>query len=137
MEQPDDINLDDAKARLSAEDLKALQQLLAPQTTLDALYADFAKEELGAGAIGRDPVEAGKAHLRNLHGSVEGFVCGSATVRELVEDKTANTADMIALGAVIAALIDQSPARIVNTTLVAALIVRVGVRKFCAKKWSA
>ncbi len=120
---------------LSREELTTLEKWLDVSLPIETLYADFAQSELGSGAIGRDIVEAGKALLRNLHRSLTDVVCCSSVVKTCVIDKETNTSDMIALAAIIAALIKQSQAQVVNVTLVAALIVRVGIRKFCAKSW--
>ena len=130
-----DITVEEAIARLPPDGLQLMELWTDKTCSLDNLYADFSTSEQGPGAVGGDPVEAGKALLRNLHDRLSDVVCNSTTVRSIVQDPKANTADTIALCAVIAALIDSGPAKVVNSCLAAALIVRVGVRNFCALRW--
>lgn len=122
--------------QLNKTELETLETWLDRSKPLDSLYAEFSKVEQGVGALGRDPVEAGKALLRNLHETLSDTICSSTKVKLLVQDPKGYTDDSIALGALIAALIDESPAQVVNKALAAALIVRVGVRIFCRKQWS-
>lgn len=130
-----EMSVDAAMQRLSHDELQNLGQWTDERYALDNLYAQFATLEQGPGAVGGDPVEAGKAFLRNLHARLSDSICHSTTVRRAVQDPQANAADSIALAAVIAALIDTGPATIVNSGLAAALIVRLGVRSFCATHW--
>lgn len=120
---------------LNKIELETLEAWLDESRPLDSLYAEFSKTEQGVGAFGRDPVEAGKSLLRNLHETLSGPVCGSKKIKSLVQDPEGYSNDSIALGALIATQIENSPAQIVNRALAAALIVRIGVRVFCEKQW--
>lgn len=117
---------------MSDEDAILKRWLDEDQTSLGDLYAELAKTSPQSNAFGGDLIKQGRSMLLGMRASLHGAVCGDAKIANhpaVAGSEDSN--DMIALAAIVAAVIPQPVAVGVNTTLIAALIVRIGVRRFC------
>jgi hypothetical protein len=119
---------------LSDEDRAALRVLLGkPQ--IDDLYAELARDALGAGAMGEDPVGNGKRLFERALSRVRERICGHARVRSLAERTDADSADGMACAAVVASIVAGSIGTSLHVLLVVALVLRIGLRKVCDPQW--
>lgn len=107
--------------------------LLDPsKTSLDDLYAMLGKTSPQSNAFGGDMAQQGRRMLLGMRAQLKGAICGDDKIASHAAVQGSDDSnDMIALAAVVAALIPTTVAIAVNSTLVAALIVRIGIRKFC------
>lgn len=117
---------------MSADEAK-LRDWLDPETTsLEDLYAALGDTSPQANAFGGDLVKQGRAMLMGMRARLHGAVCGNEEVRNHpAVSGSDNINDTIALAAVIAAVIPAPVAVGINSLLIAALMVRLGVRNFC------
>lgn len=110
-----------------------LKRWLDPgQTSLDDLYAELGEVSPQSNAFGGDLVKQGRSMLLGLRAQLHEAVCGNEQVRNHpAVSGSDNINDSIALAAIVAAVIPQPVAAGINGLLIAALIVRIGIRKFC------
>lgn len=101
------------------------------KTSLDDLYRTFAASMPGNEGFGSDAVAKAKAALQNLMGRIRRDLCprlAEPRYRQLIDGGT--SADAISLVAVLASLV-SSLGLALNSTLVAVLLVRMGLRTVC------
>lgn len=107
--------------------------LLDPnETSLNDLYRMLGKASPQSNAFGGDLVKQGRAMLLGMRARLHGVVCADEKITSHpAVSGSDNVNDSIALAAIIAAVIPPAASASVNTLLIAALIVRIGVRNFC------
>lgn len=112
-----------------------LSGLLRDDVGLDALFARLGEAMPGREGFGGDLVERGRAAYRNARARIRAVVCprlqSDERLRELVTSQ--QSADLVAGAAAIASMLGSSdPGLALNSTIVAAITVRMGVRSLCA-----
>lgn len=113
--------------RYSDEDIKRLLE----EAPIDALYGELSASLPGHEGFGTNAVAKGKAAYKNLLVRLRRDLCPhlrDPKVRRLID--SANSSDAISLVAVLASLI-AGLGIVLNSTLVAVLLVRLGVRTLC------
>lgn len=107
---------------------------LSPAQAVDGLFLELGKQTLGPGAMRDDLAAAGKAIFRNMHGSLRSILCRDERLRAYADPSNAHAADGLGLLAVIASLIASVSVGL-NSMLVAALVLRIGLRNICEGVW--
>lgn len=104
---------------------------LLEEASIDDLYAELSASLPGHEGFGTNAIAKGKAAYRNLLTRLRRDLCPhlrDPKIRCLID--SANSSDAISLVAVLASLI-ASLGVALNSTLVAILLVRLGVRTLC------
>lgn len=83
-------------------------------------------------AFGLDPLAKGRAFLRNARQTLRERICPQHEARLRDVRLSEGHADSVALAAVFASLLQGQLGAAVNTTLVAVILARQGVRSLCA-----
>lgn len=114
-------------------DDKQVEHWLNPDvTSLEDLYRLLGESSPQSNAFGGDLVKQGRAMLFGMRARLLSAVCGNEKViSHPAVSGSDDVNDSIALVAVIASVIPPMASVSVNTFLIAALIVRIGVRNFC------
>ena len=119
-------------AEMTEEEAKLRAWLDPDVTSLESLYAELGEASPQSNAFGGDLAKQGRAMLMGMRARLHGAVCGNEKVRNHpAVSGSDNINDTIALAAIIAAVIPAPASVGVNSFLIAALIVRIGVRNFC------
>ena len=129
----------DAQAQLDALSAPERQQLdawLAAATPLDLLFEELARRQGGLKSMGEDPVERGKVIVENLSPTIKSRICGSDVLRAYADGSNSNTGDLINATAATAALLAPAVGAGVMSFLLAAIVLRIGARSFCASQWT-
>lgn len=116
-------------AGYSDEDIERL--LDEKQTPTGELYRILGESLGGNEGFGTNVVAAGKAAIRNINGRVKRDVCprlAEPRFRRLID--SSSSADLISLVAVLASII-STWGMALNATLVAVLLIRLGLRTVC------
>lgn len=110
-----------------------LKAWLDPQvTTLDGLYEALAKTAPRSNAFGSDLVKQGRAMLLGFRTQLHRRICGNdRIVQHPAIAGTSQANDSLALAALVAAEIPADIGTGMNKLLIAALLVRIGIRRFC------
>lgn len=110
-----------------------LKAWLDPQiTTVESLYEALAQTAPRSNAFGGDLVKQGRAMLLGLRAQLHSRICGNERiVRHPAIAGTSQVNDSLALAALVAAEIPTEIGSGVNKLLIAALLVRIGIRQFC------
>lgn len=119
--------------KLDKHELHQAQQFLA--SDINELFTELGHEVLGDGALLDDLHAAGKRIFWNLSDELRKRLCGNQQLKGLADPANADTADGLALLAVIAALVQPDTGEGINALLVAAIVVRLGLRQLCDKTW--
>lgn len=104
---------------------------LLEDASIDDLYRDLSASLPGHEGFGTSAVAKGKAAYKNLLTRLRRDLCPhlrDPKIRRLIDSQ--NSSDAISLIAVLASLI-ASLGVLLNSTLVAVLVVRLGVRSLC------
>lgn len=114
-------------------DERQLRVWLDPEVTrLEDLYKALGETSPQSNAFGGDLIKQGRTMLMGMRARLHGAVCGNEQVRNHpAVAGSENINDSIALAAIIAAVIPAPVSAGINTLLIAALIVRLGIRNFC------
>lgn len=112
---------------------RVLRDLVDPAVTdTDELLRRLAAENPQSNAFPGDQVRQGKAMLMSWRSQLQGAICGKDRIASHpAVDGTDNVNDMVALAALIAAEVPTVIGSGINKMLIAALVVRIGIRKFC------
>lgn len=99
-------------------------------STMDDLLEELAIQSPQADAFAGNLAKRGREIILALRGELQKVICCSSEVLEhsYLSDEIA---DKLALVAVIASLIPEEMGKAMNATLVAAILVRIGIRRFC------
>lgn len=115
------------------EDEILLRELVDPSTTeTDELLRRLAAENPQSNAFPGDRVRQGRAMLMAWRGLLQASLCGKDRIASHpAVAGTDNVNDMVALAALVAAEVPTPIGSGINKLLIAALVVRIGIRKFC------
>lgn len=103
------------------------------ETSLADLYKELGKASPQSNAFGGDLAKQGRAMLLGMRARLHGVICENQKIAaHPAVSGSDNINDSIALAAIIAAVVPPVASVSVNSMLIAALIVRIGVRNFCA-----
>ncbi|PTQ79439.1 hypothetical protein C8R21_12850 [Nitrosospira multiformis] len=110
--------------------LKLLDDKVTP---LDTLFASLGESLSGHEGFGTNTIAKGRAAFKNARVWLSKELCpkiNEPEIRILVTSQ--QSSDMVAAVSVIAALLESSPSGFaLNGTLVAVIIVRMGIRNLC------
>lgn len=115
-------------------DAEQILTLLNDQiTTLDTLFANLGESLPGHEGFGTDAVAKGRSAFKNARYWLCSELCPKLNepgIRTLVTSQ--QSSDMVAAVAVIAALLESSSSGVaLNGTLLAVIVVRMGIRNLC------
>lgn len=115
------------------EDEALLRELVDPSVTpTDDLLRRLATENPQSNAYPGDLVRQGRAMLMTWRVQLQGSVCGKDRIAgHPAVGGTDNVNDMVTLAALVAAEVPTTIGSGINRLLIAALVVRIGIRKFC------
>lgn len=115
----------------SYSDAEVADLLDESKTSMDDLYRAFAASMPGNEGFGSNSVAKGKAAIHNMMGRIRRDLCprlAEPRYRQLIDSGTSS--DAISLVAVLASLL-TSLGFALNSTLVAILLLRIGLRTVC------
>ena len=112
---------------------RVLRDLVDPAVTdTDELLRRLAAENPQSNAFPGDQVRQGKAMLMSWRSQLQEAICGKDRIASHpAVAGTDNVNDMVALAALVAAEVPSVIGSGINKMLIAALVVRIGIRKFC------
>lgn len=110
-----------------------LRSLVDPSVSdIDALFRQLAEETPQSNAFPGDQIRQGKAMFMSWYAQLHAALCGNDRIASHPAFAgTDNVNDMVALAAIVASEIPSDIGSGVNQALIAALSVRIGIRKFC------
>lgn len=109
-----------------------LTELLDSDTSTEDLFRRLAVENPQSNAFPGDQIRKGRAMFLSWYAQLQGAICGNGRIASHPAIAGSdNSNDLVALAAVVAAEIPTEIGTGINNFLIAALIVRIGVRKFC------
>lgn len=109
------------------------RQLLDAGLPLGELFSRLGADALGAGAMRDDLEAAGRRIYEKITASARVRLCGNDDLRNFADPVYADTGDAISMLAVVASLVAEETGHSINSLLVAALILRIGIRRLCEK----
>ena len=114
-------------------DDELLRTLVDPAVTnTDELLRRLAAENPQSNAFPGDQIRQGRAMLMSWRVQLQGAICGKDGIaNHPAVAGTDNVNDMVALAALVAAEVPTVIGSGINKFLIAALVVRIGIRKFC------
>lgn len=121
---------------LSAPERQQLDAWLAADTPLDQLFEELGRRQGGLRSMGEDPVERGKVIVENLSPTIKGRICGSEMLRAYADGGNSDTGDLLNATGALAALLAPAVGAGVTSFLLAVIVLRIGVRSFCASQWT-
>jgi hypothetical protein len=103
------------------------------QTSVDELYVELAKLRPQSTAFGGNLVKQGRAIFINFRAQIYNKICTNEKIlNHPAIGGSENAAEMIGLVAVVASCIESDVVtKSINVMLIATLVVRIGIRKFC------
>ena len=102
------------------------------ETSLDDLYRELADTSPQSNAFGTDKAKQGRAMILAMRAQLHGAVCGNDKISaHPAIAGTDNVNDSVTFAALVAAVIPNPVATGLNAALIAAIIVRIGIRIFC------
>jgi len=121
------------KAVVQMAEERVLRDLVDPAVTdTDELLRRLAAENPQSNAFPGDQVRQGKAMLMSWRSQLQKAICGKDRIASHpAVAGTDNVNDMVALAALVAAEVPTAIGSGINNMLIAALVVRIGIRKFC------
>ena len=101
-------------------------------TDMEELLRRLAVENPQSNAFPGDQVRQGRAMLLGWRAQLRAAVCGKDRIANHPGVAgTGNVDDLVALAALVAAEVPTAIGSGINKLLIAALVVRIGIRKFC------
>lgn len=121
------------KAVVQMAEERVLRDLVDPAVTdTDELLRRLSAENPQSNAFPGDQVRQGKAMLMSWRSQLQKAICGNDRIASHpAVAGTDNVNDMVALAALVAAEVPTAIGSGINNMLIAALVVRIGIRKFC------
>tara|TARA_B100000929_G_C15136218_1_gene292993 strand:+ start:66 stop:455 length:390 start_codon:yes stop_codon:yes gene_type:complete len=103
------------------------------QTSIDELYVELAKLRPQSTAFGGNLVKQGRSIFINFRTQLYNKICSNEKIiNHPAIGGSENVAEMIGLVALVASCIETDViAKSINVMLIATLVVRIGIRKFC------